>query len=167
MIELRKRPQKPRRHLYLERVEIELYPPSCEIIEDGEVVDYLGVPSPTLAEVVKFFENKGIDLNEVRIKHDDYSPNDYNPQYSYYCNPKFSFHRHESEEEYAERMAQYKRDLKEYQAWYKENRDEIKATKAAIKAEKEAAKAAQKLVNKKKRLLKQQEKLAAELEKLG
>ena len=168
MIELRKRPQQREGRKIIRRVEIELFPMPKEVpvfTEDGDEIidecDYEEVPSPSLADVVKHFEDKGVDFSEVYPEHW--------AKYHYVIQelrPKFTYTEWEPLEEYDERVRQYKQGLKEYQAWYKENKDEIKATKAAIKAQKDAEKKERSLAAKKRKLERQQEKIRRELEGL-
>lgn len=72
------------------------------------------VSSPTLAEVVKHFEDRGIDLSLVTP---DYWKKHHSSTYSH---PNFSYVIRESQEEYAARMDKHNKELLEYNKWYKE-----------------------------------------------
>jgi hypothetical protein len=168
MIKLRKRPKFPEIRKVIEKVEVNLFPDPIEVKEldeDGteKVVDCEDVPSPSLADVVRIYQDKGRDLSKVMPSYVDTC---YKYDGCFYLYPKFSCTVLEPEEDYQKRLDQYKKDLKDYQKWYKENKDEIKSAKAEIKRKKNEENEERKLKNKKKRLKKQQEKISAELEKL-
>lgn len=167
MIDLKKKPEKPFGRRMIESFKIAVFPPDIELPytnDDRETeYDYETAPRPSLAEIVKHFEDRGIDISEV-------FPDSYISYTKYdevaHIDPEFSYTVMESEEEYDQRVEQYKKDLKEYQDWYNENRDAIRATKAVIKAQKDEEKKERSLIAKKKRLEKQQEKIKKELEEL-
>jgi len=169
MIELRKPPKKPEDRKRLEYLKAELFPeckPIIEIDEDGEeiVIDCEEVPKPSLADVVKYFQDKGVPLDKVFPNY----ANHYNGyEFTFYSHVNFSYTVMEPEEEYEKRLVEYKKEDKEYKKWYKENREEVKAAKAVIKAQKEREKEERKLQSKKKRLERQQVKIKEELRKLG
>lgn len=159
MIELRSRPQEPKGRKVLERLEIELFE-RYEVVHNEEGEAEVTVPAPSLAEVVSFFQTKGVDISQVRATDDDISFRDPG---MYRLNPKFEYVVLEPEEEYAARLETYRVELEEYKRWYNENREEIKATKASIREEKQRQKEEQKAVRKMERLQRQREKIEREL----
>ena len=162
MIKLRSRPKKPGGPVQLCHHKMELHPSGEWVSEGPERWDgyFEEAPFPTLAEVVKFFTDKGIDLNEVNVSYEGFRDGNY-------TNSFFQYREHESKEDFDERMKQYKREAREYNDWYQENKVEIKAHKAAIKKQKDEEKAAAREVARKKSLLKQQEKITALLEEMS
>lgn len=163
MIKLRKRPQEPGSKIKLRNVEIEIFPPDKSIYdEDGDFVDYENITPPTLAEIVSFFQEKGVDLSKVKPS----SWTHYRYDALGHFDPKFVYVEWEADEDHQKKIDKYKAELKEYQAWYAENRDAVKAEKAAIRKGKEEEKKIRSVAAKKAKLKKQQEKIVAELEKM-
>ena len=167
-MDLKKRPQKPEMRKRLRYMEIELFPKPNKVPvvdDDGYIYDdnfdYEEVPSPSLADIVRFFEDKNIDISDVYPKH--FAKYDYIVQD---IKPVFYYDEWEPKEEYDKRVEEYKEALKEYNKWYKIHKEEIKAEKDRIRLQKEDEKKEKSLNYKKEKLLNRKKKIEKELEAL-
>jgi len=95
--------------------------------------------SVSLQDIVDFFIERNIDLNEVYPYYEEEVRVD-DAFMLGYAEPFFHYTKEEADEDFEKRVKQYKKDLKNYKKWYNENKEEIKAEKARIREEKKRLK---------------------------